>query len=101
MNWQRNTIALGDVRENAIREFKYISTEPLPIKDIKPGCGNCTFVKGYNSQSGELLVTYKSTSIPIHLRTNPGFHEVRKVITIVYQDDTSERLFFTAKVIKR
>jgi len=101
MNWEEQSINIGTVRENSTNKFKYVSTKPLDIVNIKRGCTQCTRFKPYNKKTGILEVTFTSAYIPKQLRITPGFQMVKKSITITHASGEVETLIFTAKIIKK
>lgn len=98
MNWKRYTINLGTIKQNTKHTLEYESTRPLDIYKVSPGCTQCTKIKGYSNN--KLTAVYSVSNLPIQLRNNPGYQNVRKVIVVTYQDGSKDILSFTAKVIK-
>lgn len=102
MNWEKSTINLGFVEENTKINFKFVASKDLEIISYKPGCGSCTFIKGF--KDGELNVTFVPGKVPVHLISSvkaKGFLEVRKTITVKYKDGKEEILSFLAKITKK
>lgn len=98
MNWKNYTINLGTIKQNTKHTLEYESTRPLDIYKVSPGCTQCTKIKGYSNN--KLTAVYSVSNLPIQLRNNPGYQNVRKVIVVTYQDGSKNILSFTAKVIK-
>lgn len=98
MNWKSYTIDLGTIKQNSKHTLVYESTKPLDIYKISPGCTQCTKINGYSDN--KLTAVYKVSNIPIQLRNNPEYQNVRKIIVVTYQDGSKDILSFTAKVIK-
>lgn len=100
MKWKDYYINLGNIKENTRHTLIYYLND-LKIEDvfsITPNCGSCTTVKTYDDT--KLVVEYHVQSIPKHLIYNPGWQDIRKVITITYKDSSQEILSFTAKITK-
>lgn len=82
------TINFGTVNRNSTKVITFNALSTIPaIIDIIVSCG-CTKCKWY-PESRELKVTYKAGEIPNQVIGN---QDVRKEITVVYKDRTSEVL---------
>lgn len=97
-NWIRRRINLGTIKQNSKHILKYESNGTLSIHSISPGCAECTTINGYDGKT--LTVTYRTGSLPVQLKNNPGYQDVRKVVTITYEDGDKETLDFTARITK-
>lgn len=84
----KQTINFGTVNKNSSKEivFKALPTIPTII-DLIASCG-CLKMKWY-PESREIKVIYKAGEIPKQVLGNQN---VRKTVTVVYKDRTSEVL---------
>lgn len=90
--WEEKTIDLGFIKEDSKNKFEFVSIGELDIKDIKPGCGSCTTIKGYKNKV--LTVVFKPGKIPAHLKVS--LIPITKTIVVTYENDTKETLTFKA-----
>ena len=99
MDWIEKNINLGSIKEKSTVEmrFEYIGSEP--IKEVKPSCPGCTTAH-YNPDMKELIVEYRPGKLPKHLNGTFYHVTVQKTITIIYEDDSTEVLSFSGKIIK-
>lgn len=97
--WKNNNLDIGKVQENRKKVFKFEAKEELKIKEIKPGCGSCTTIKGVTPT--ELTVEYRAGSIPVHL-VKSGTKElfITKSILVSYEDGSLEKLYFKGWLVK-
>lgn len=97
MNWQSTKIDLGTLRVGQITQvvFNYIGDKN--IINVKSTCG-CTNVS-FNPEAKQLVATYKPNPIPPHfIFQNKHSYHSDKYILVTYQDNTVEKLTFTATV---
>ena len=95
MSWETNRKHIGEVKSGKSIRFKFKYLGKAKIKKIKVGCGSCTTAKMVGN---DLNVMYTPGSFPKHLTTFTRL--VTKNITVIYEDNNKEILFFTAKVLK-
>lgn len=97
--WKNNNVDIGKVKENSKTILKFETKEELKIKEVKPGCGSCTTIKGVTPT--ELIVEYKAGTIPTHL-TKLGTKElfITKNILVSYEDGSLEKLYFKGWLVK-
>lgn len=96
-NWQSTKINLGTLRVGQVTKvvFDYIGDKN--ITQVKATCG-CTNVS-YKPEVKQLVATYTPNPIPPHLLfQNKHSYHSDKFILVTYQDNTVEKLTFTATV---
>ena len=101
-NWKETAISLGSLRAGEKKLFSFESESVLEnIKEITPSCSSCTNILGYNPETKELKVEFKTGAFPVHLSLEGRtYYDVNKNITVFYQDNTSENLYFSARIYK-
>ena len=98
MNWQKNQIDLGTIKERSMNKFYFTSTKELKVKEAKPSCGTCTMVGTYDNNL--LPINYRPNPVPKHLiLKNQRFYVSKNFVTVTYEDGSKEILTFTAKVV--
>ena len=98
MSWLNKIVKLGLVKENTIRTLEFKTLKPLKIVDINPSCGDCTKIIGY--KDNVLTVKFIAGEIPHHLKSKPGYQDIRKTIVVTMEDGEKDILVFTGKKIK-
>lgn len=101
MNWKEYKINFGTMVEGSRKLFNFESLVPLDIQSVKPGCGSCTKLSKYNKETKILKAVFTAETIPIHLRSNPGYQVVTKAITVTHESGEVDTLIFTGKIIKK
>ena len=96
-NWKQYNIDLGTVKQGTKHIMEFVSNSTLVVNKFSPGCSHCTSIKGY--ENNILKVGYNAEYLPVHLKKQ-GFQNIRKVITVVYEDGSKEILSFTAKIVE-
>jgi len=96
MNWDKTSIDLGEIKQNKRQVIEFKSVRDLDIKQLSSSCG-CS-KPDFDKKSGVLRVYYSPSEIPYHRRKD-GFYVTEKYIDVIYKDDTSERLSFSARVV--
>jgi hypothetical protein len=87
-HFKESVVDFGTVNRNSSKIIIFRALPTIPnIIDIQVACG-CTKCKWY-PESRELKVTYKAGEIPKQILGN---QDVRKEVTVVYNDRTSETL---------
>jgi len=87
-HFKESVVDFGTVNRNSSKIITFNGLPVMPsIIDISVACG-CTKCK-WNHQTRELIVTYKAGEIPSQVAGN---QEVRKEVTVTYNDRTSETL---------
>lgn len=96
--WLRKEIDLGElyagIKYTVI--FQYVGD--ITVSKITPGC-SCTKAK-WNPQTKEVVITYKPTGIPPHLKAlGKSSYTANKKVTIEYNNSV-DILTFTSQVIE-
>jgi len=99
MDWIGTHINLGTIKEKSTVDMTFHYEGPIGIKEVKPSCPGCTTAK-YNESTKELHVTYNPGKLPKHLAGTFYHVTIQKTIQIIYEDDSTEVLSFSGKVIK-
>lgn len=101
-NWKETAISLGSLRAGEKKIFSFESESVLEnIKEISASCTSCTKIIGYNPETKELKVEFKSGAFPVHLSLEGrNYYDVNKNITVSYQDNTNEKLYFSLRIYK-
>lgn len=96
-NWKNTNINLGEVKENISKTIVFESTEDLEkIINLTSSCGCSTPTL---EEKRKISVKFNTGVIPVHLHSI-GFYVRTLKITITYENQTSDILKFTAKIIK-
>lgn len=96
MYWIEPEKFLGTFKQNSTFTLTFQATDDIPeIKDFKAQCG-CTELK-YNPKRKTLTVKYSSGILPKHL---PMIQRVVKLITVFYEDGTTDILKITGTKTK-
>lgn len=103
-NWQYNEINVGVQPKGKQYEFVFKSTpECKPIKSAIPKCKDCTGVVVKRvGDIYEVKANFKTpTEMGVHL-INMGLTQqnIKKVIDITYEDNTTEELSFIISILK-
>jgi len=96
MNWDKTSIDLGEVKQNKRQIIDFKVLKDLDIAQLSSSCG-CS-KPNFDKENGILRVYYNPSEIPYHRRKD-GFYNMEKSIDVRYGDDTTEVLFFSARVI--
>ena len=101
-NWKETAKSLGSLRAGEKKIFSFDSESVLEnIKEITLSCSSCTKVIGYNPETKELKLEFKTGTFPVHLSLEGrNYYDVNKHVIVYYQDGTSENLYFSARIYK-
>lgn len=96
-NWKNININLGEVKENVSKLIIFESTEDLEkIINMTSSCGCSTPTL---DGKRKIIVKFNTGTIPIHLHSI-GFYVKNLKITVTYENQKSDILKFTVKIIK-
>jgi len=99
MDWLTNNKSLGAIKEKSTVDMAFHYNGSLGIKEVKPSCPGCTTAE-YHPSIKELQVEYRPGKLPKHLAGTFYHVTIQKTIQIIYEDDSTEVLSFSGKVIK-
>lgn len=101
-NWKETAISLGSLRAGEKKVITFESENVIEnIKKITPSCDSCTEVLGYNPETKELKLEFSTREFPVHLSLEgKKYYDVNKNVTVFYQNNTSENLYFSARIYK-
>ena len=101
-NWKETAIALGSLRAGEKTVIPFTSEKGIDnIKKRSPSCSSCTKVLGYNPETKELKLEFSTREFPVHLSLEGRtYYDVNKNVTVFYQNNTSENLYFSARIYK-
>jgi hypothetical protein len=98
MTWENNPVDLGTIKQNTPKTVYFNATEmDKVVKSVKAGC-SCSSAE-WEAENNRIKVVYKGASWPKHLK-DKSVVKIQKMITVQYEDDTSENLSFIAKLEK-
>jgi len=99
MKWEKNHIDLGTIKERTSVTINYIYKGDKKITEVIPSCPGCT-TANYKVATNKVEVIYNPGKLPKHLAGTFYHVTIKKTITIKYEDDTSDTLSFSGKIIK-
>lgn len=98
MKWDSLQKNIGVVKVGETKEIIFKALVPLPkITKLKSSCGCST--PTYDKKLNQVVVEYTAQKIPKHLK-HEGQYKSRKLITIVYEDESRDTLIFHGTVKK-
>lgn len=97
--WKEINIDIGKVQESKSKTFTFESTEPIELKEVRPGCGSCTKIVSITEKG--VTVKYTAGNIPKHLEAQ-GKKDLffTKSITVTHSNGKTEKLYFKGKIVK-
>jgi hypothetical protein len=95
-HWKNPTVNLGVIKAGFPKKVIFQALDTIPVISIvSPYCG-CT-TTDFDKVKKELVVTYNNSSIPNQVQ---GAQSIKKRISIIYEDDSTETLIITATRIR-